>query len=311
MSGAPGTGGCWAGGRGTFPAGQWALPPGMKFIRRSLVFLLAGLAVLGAWWLPGRAQAPPSSRFAFADTTLLRDTVDLHFGGLFELADSLRMLPDSLRAQMIRYRLPFQRLVAMADSMGVPVDSVGVLIDRERFNPLSSRFAGAGQNSFRYTSGYDIGRITTTWTNGADYSLQRGPMLLTNHTTVQLQRTNSTSGLSLRQERSSRSEASWKLAQNLSLGGVAALSGFDSSDPGSLFNEGERKSEFQLSSRAQPQSGREVQTKLSALAGYLDLKNRSLVKRGLSGDLSGSSRILRGSWLSHDVTAGVNGNLSR
>ena len=40
------------------------------------------------------------------------------------------MLPDSLRAQIIRFRLPLRRLVSMADSMGVPVDSVGAVIAR-------------------------------------------------------------------------------------------------------------------------------------------------------------------------------------
>jgi hypothetical protein len=282
----------------------------MTSIRRSFLVLLALAAGLGAVSLPGRAQGP-SARYAFADTTLLRDTLGLRFDRLFETADSLQMLPDSLRAQIIRFRLPMRRLLAMADSMGVPVDSVGVVIDRERFNPLSSRFAGAGQTSFRYTSSYDIGRITTTWTNGGDYSLQRGNMLLTNSTSITLQRTNSSSGLSLHQDRLSLSTATWKLRPSLAVGGKATLSGFDQSDPGSVANVGERKHEFQLTSKAQPRFSKALTTELNLLGGYLDVNSLSLIKRGLSGDVNGRSRYVRGNWLSHDVTGGVNGNLSR
>src|SRR5690349_13044833 len=92
----------------------------------------------------GRAQQPSGSRFSFADTTLLRDTLGLHFQGIFEKADSLKgrgydTSPDQIRALMIQYRLPLDRLFAMADSMGVPIDSVGVMIAREAFNPFAIR----------------------------------------------------------------------------------------------------------------------------------------------------------------------------
>jgi len=288
----------------------------MTSIRRLALLLLALVAGLGAISMPGRAQGPgvataPSARFAFADTTLLRDTLGLHFDRLFETADSLGMLPDSLRAHVIRYRLPILRLLAMADSMAVPLDSVGVTIDRERFNPLAAGFATGTQSSFRYTSNYGIGRTNTSWSNGADYTFHRGKMLIRNGTTINMDRSNTTAGLSLRQDRLSRSEVSWKLSPALSVGGVAALSGYDQSDPGSVFDEGERKSEFQFSSHARPKLTRELTSDFSLLSGYLDLKNRSVVKRGLSGDLSSRTRYVRGNWLSYDLSAGAKGNLSR
>jgi len=274
--------------------------------------LVAGLGFIG---LPDWSAAQ-TSHFAFADTTLLRDTLDLHFTGLFEVSDSLareygrELSPDSLRAHVIRYRLPIRRLLALSDSMHVPVDSVGIYIDRERFNPLSASFEAAGQTSFKYRSNYTIGQTTTSWLNGADFLLQRGTMILRNGTDVTIDRTNATNGLSLRQTRNSRSEATWRLSKNVSMGGVATLSGYDASDPGNVGNESETKSEFQFSSRSRQQMRRGVNSDINLLTGYLDLKNSSTLKRGVSGDLNGHSRIERGDWFSHDFTAGVNGNVS-
>ena len=99
-----------------------------------LVPLLVGL--FGSA-LPGRAQQAAPARFAFADTTLLRDTLGLHFTGIFPAADSLQLAPDTLRALMIRYRYTLPRLIHLSDSLRVPVDSVGVVLERERFNPLA------------------------------------------------------------------------------------------------------------------------------------------------------------------------------
>jgi hypothetical protein len=282
----------------------------MQSLRRFAVLALVLAAGSGAFGLPGRSQAQ-TSRFAFADTTLLRDTLGLKFDRLFETADSLGMLPDTLRAQVIRYRLPIHRLLVMSDSMHVAVDSVGTYIDRERFNPLSTNYATNGQASFKYRSGYNIGKTTTSWMNGADFLLQRGPMLLRNGTDITIDRTNSTAGLSLRNTRNSRSEATWRVSRNVSLGGVASLSGFDNTDPGSISNENERKGEYQFSSRTRQQERRGITSELNLLAGYLNLNNRSQIKRGFSGDLNGRARFERGAWFSHDLTAGINGNLSR
>ena len=97
------------------PSPTWSLAKlhGLPDFRRLLVGLLLVVPAVLAFVPSGRAQAPVSARFAFADTTLLRDTLGLKFDRLFETADSLRMLPDSLRAQMIRYLLPMFRLIML------------------------------------------------------------------------------------------------------------------------------------------------------------------------------------------------------
>jgi len=288
----------------------------MSSFRRLAILSLALAGGLGFLGLPGRTAAQ-TSRFAFADTTVLRDTLGLHFDHLLEAADSLataygrEMTPDSLRAHIIRYRLPLPRLLAMADSMHVTVDSVGIYIDRERFNPLSSNYLSTGQSSFKYRSGYNIGKTTTSWLNGADFLMQRGTMLLTNTTDISIDRTNATNGLSMQQTRTSASQATWRVSRNVSMGGVATLTGFDSSDPGGIADQQERKSEFQFTSRSKQQLRRGITSDLNLLAGYLDLTNRSTIKRGFSSDLNGHSRVERGDWFSHDFSADVNGNLSR
>jgi len=139
----------------------------MIWFRRLSVLLLIPILWLPALSRPGRAQ-DASGRFAFADTTLMRDTLGLHFARLFPLADSLNITPDTLRALAIRYRYQPERLVSLADSLQMPVDSVGPYFDRERFNVLST----AGQqarNNFRYTTGYIVGLASSSWTNNADW----------------------------------------------------------------------------------------------------------------------------------------------
>ena len=288
----------------------------MSSFRRLAILSLALAGGLGLIGLPAGSSAQ-TSRFSFADTTVLRDTLGLHFDRLLETADSLGsaygrpVTPDSLRAHIIRYRLPLPRLLAMSDSMHVDVDSVGYYYDLDRFNPLAATYVAQGQASFKYRSGYNIGRSNTVWLNGADFLLQRGPMLLRNGTEISIDRTNASNGLSLRQTRSSRSEATWRVSKNVSMGGVATLSGYDASDPGAVSDVQERKSEFQFSSRSRQQLRRGVTSDVNLLAGLLNLDNQSQIKRGLSGDLNGHSRVERGDWFSHDVTAGINGNLAR
>ena len=102
----------------------------MILIRRLALLLLLCLIGWSAASRPVRAQTPVASKYMFSDTTLLRDTLDLHFDRLFELADSLRTSPDSLRAYSIRYLLPLDRLASLADSLRVPVDSIGAVLER-------------------------------------------------------------------------------------------------------------------------------------------------------------------------------------
>ena len=276
--------------------------------RRTVLTFVLAAASLVALHSPSSAQISP--RFAFADTTLLRDTLGLRFDRLFETADSLGILPDSLRAQIIRYRLPMARLVAMADSMRVPVDSVGVTIARERFNPFLAGVSTAPRTTFKYTSGYDIAKTLTIWTNGGDYSYTRGRFLLRNSTNITMERSKAANTLSLKQRRDSATEANWRLSQDLSLGGRANIRGYDNLR-GATANEGETMQEYQLSARTRQQYTRDITSELNLFTGYLDLRNFGQIKRGLSGDLNGRTRYARGNWLSHELNGGVNGNLSR
>jgi len=109
--------------------------------------------------MPGRAQQAPSGRYAFADTTLLRDTLGLSFDGLFPIADSLGISPDTLRALSVRYRYTLRRLVKLSDSLHVAVDSVGATMERESFSALNR--SARQTNEFTYTSSYSIQRTNT------------------------------------------------------------------------------------------------------------------------------------------------------
>jgi hypothetical protein len=275
--------------------------------RLSLLLLPAALGLLLAVF-PGHAQPGLSSRYAFADTTLLRDTLGLHFDGLFPLADSLSLTPDTLRALSVRYRWPLGRLVALADSLRMPVDSVGVYLDRERFNPLA---AGAGQHltTLHYSSGYDIQQTSSSWLNAADYKLVQGPFFLQNTTNVQMDRSTAGTQTSLRQTRASVTEGGWKFSPGFSLGARANLERFNSHDPGSINNQGESKNEFQFSMRTRQKPSRALQSELNFFSGVLDLTNSNQVKRGASGDLNGTVRV-QTKYVTHDLSGQVNGNLS-
>lgn len=280
---------------------------------RLALLLLPVLVSLGIQALPGRAQSPASSRFAFADTTLLRDTLGLSFERLFEVADSLQTPPDSVRALMIRYRIGMPRLVFMVDSLGMPVDSLGPALERERFNPFAQRRAGieASRRNFRYSSGYTIQRTSTSWTNGGDFDLAQGALFLRNYTNTLVDRYRAGGVESIRQTRDSNTEAGWFLNREVSLGGRLNLSRFYTKDPSSTSNEGEVKNEFLVSSRYKSAPGRKVGAELNAFGGLLDLTNRQLIKRGLSGSVDGRLRVQRGPAFSHDLSGSVNGNASR
>ena len=257
--------------------------------------------------LPGRAQQAPSARFAFADTTLLRDTLDLHFTRLFPVADSLQMTPDTLRALMIRYRLTMPRILHLADSMSVTVDSVGTFLDRAKLNPLVGN--GKTTNAFTYTSGYDIQRTTNTWTNGSQYRLNRGPLYVTNATNIELQRIISSNLTSLRQNREATTEGGFTVNKGLSFGAKAYQLRFFSIDPGSPDTQDENKTEYDFTGRART-NGKRVNTELNLSSGYLNDDNSSVLKRGLSGNLDGRVRYADNGVLTHDLSGSMSGNLS-
>ncbi len=298
--------------------GEFSVPPhgaspkhGMPRPGRLSILMVPLLVGLLGNALPGRAQQATASRYSFADTTLLRDTLNLHFVGIFPMADSLQITPDTLRALMIRYRYTLPRLVHLSDSLHVPVDSVGVVLERERFNPLAGNSGKGDKNDLRYTSGYTINRTSTTWTNGGDMNVQRGAKFLHSVTNVEMDRTDYGSGhTSLRQVRSTTAETGWRLSPSLSLGGRANLERYDNKDLGRV-GEADTKSEFQLSSRARRNFGRDVTSELNFFSGYLDQKNTAQVKRGLSSDLNGRLRVSSGTWFTHDLSGQVTGNLAK
>lgn len=270
--------------------------------------LLALLAVgLSAGVLPGRAQQS-DSRFFYADTTLLRDTLDLRFDGLFELADSLRVLPDTLRSISVRFRMPLSRIVWLSDSLGMPVDSVGPVMLREQFNPLAS--SGERLQTLGYQTTYTILQTSTTWANNSGYKLVRDALFLNNTTDIGMDRYRIGGRTALRQTRQSVTELGWRLSPDFSIGGRANLRRYDTRDPGSLNNEGEALNEFELSTRTRQRPASGLSSELNVFAGLLDLSNTSLEKRGLKGDVNGRVRYSRG-WLTHDLNGQFTGNLAR
>src|SRR2546422_10505344 len=177
---------------------------------------------LGSMAMPGRAQQAPGGRFAFADTTLLRDTLGLSFEGLFPLADSLSLSPDTLRALSIRYRYTLPRLLKLADSLGVVVDSVGPILRRERFNPLATGVRKV--SNFGYNSSYGIGQNYSTWINLADYQMGAGPAVLTHETNIQIDRRLTGGRTGFDQTRTLSTRADWRFSRDLSVGGKGDLS---------------------------------------------------------------------------------------
>jgi hypothetical protein len=289
--------------------------PGMAFPKRNTLLILPLSLCLLTLATPGQAQQAASARYAFADTTLLRDTLDLHFNGLFPAADSLQILPDSLRAMMIRYRLVIPRmsivrLVQLADSLSMPVDSVGPVFQRERYNPLADRGTRQSLADFQYTSGYDIQRTTTTWTNGSQYHLVRGPTYLNNLTNIELQRFSSGGAITQRQNREATTEAGVTPSRNLSFGGRSYQLRFFSIDPGSPTTQDETKNEYSLTARAQRKT-KSVVTEANLRSGWLDDHSTASIKRGFSGSADGKLRLQRGASFSHDLSGSLTGNLSR
>jgi hypothetical protein len=275
--------------------------------RLALLLLPAALELILAV-IPGHAQQTTSSRYAFADTTLLRDTLGLRFDRLFPVADSLGLTPDTLRALSVRYRWTLERLVWLSDSLRMPVDSVGVHLDRERSNPLAS--TAPQLTTFRYNSGYNVQQTSNSWSNTGDYRLVRGSLFLQNTTTIQIDRYTAGTQTSLRQSSSSGTEGGWRFSPDFSLGARVNLDRFNSSDPGSVNDQGESKNDFQFSIRTRQQPRRALRSEVNFFSGLLDLSNFQQIKRGVSADLNGTLR-LQSRYVTHDLSGQMNGNLSR
>lgn len=274
-----------------------------------LVVLLALGALSAALGPPSRAQTSPAPPFPFADTTLLRDTLGLHFDGLFELADSLRVRADTLRALSVRYGYSLGRLIALADSLRVPVDSVGPVLLRERFNPLASQVERT--SSFRYGSTYNILQTSSVWGNTADYSFVLGPLFVQNTTNISMDRRIAGGRVGLRQTRSSSTEVGWKFSPDFSVGGRANLSRFDNLSSSGTSRDAVTKNEYQFSVRNRQAPAPGLNSEINFFTGLLDVTDARQNKNGFSSDLSGRMSYQRGNWLTNDLDGQVTGNFSR
>jgi len=279
--------------------------------RRHRLALLLIPVVLGAISaaLPGRAQTPSTNRFAFADTTLLRDTLGLSFVNLFPLADSLRLTPDTLRALSVRYRSNPERLVQLSDSLRVPVDSVGVVLERERFNPLA-RTGNENVTALIYTTTYNVQQTQSSWGNNLDFNIERGPLFVRNLTLISIDRYSSGAIDTRRKTRNANTEAGWRLNQDVSLGARAIVDIFDSDDPSSGFIT-DKRNDFQFSGRSRQAPTRNLSTELNMFAGILDQSGSQQEKSGLTGEANARMLYRRGGWLSNELRADFRGNTAR
>ena len=281
----------------------------MILFRRFSILLVVSLLWLPSLARPGRAQ-DNTGRFAFADTTLLRDTLGIHFTRLFPLADSLQIMPDTLRALAIRYRYSLEKLVALSDSLQMPVDSVGPYFTRERYNVLSS----AGQparNNFRYNTGYTVGLSTSSWSNNADWDYARQALLLHSTTNIGLDRYQAGPYTQLHQNRSSVTELAWKVKPDLSMGGRVNLLSYDNVDPTGVGNESSTTNRFDFTFNSRQRPGRAITSRVNFSSGLLSVTDSRQQKRGLSAQLDGHLQAVRGTWLTNDLDGVLSGNTAR
>ncbi len=279
----------------------------MSRFRRLALWLAPLLVGVASMALPGRAQQATSSRFAFADTLLLRDTLGLDFSRLYPTADSLSVIPDSLRAWMIRWRLPIPRMLAMADSLGYPVDSVGPVIDRERFNVFSRTRSRAPVTTFTYGSTYNVQQTSNTWTNTSTFSHSRGSAIVQNNMEVRLQRITTAGRLVLNQTRTATPQADWSITKGHSIGGGATLYRTLDYTNGAGVTQQQNRSEFNLKGRSLTTPLRNLTSDINVLSGYENDDQTQALKRALTGEVRGRLRYSMRLFTS-DLNGRVRGN---
>src|SRR5580765_8273746 len=271
-----------------------------------LVFPLA-LGLLSSA-LPGRAQQAPASRFAFADTTLLRDTLGLTFENLFPLADSLGMAPQDLRALSVSYRLTLDRLLKLSDSLHVVVDSVGPVMLRERYNPLATTARRRG-NSFTYRSTYDITRTDSRWDNTTDFFVPFGKVLISGNSGSLFHRAQAGGRTNLDQSRTLSTRAGWTFSKNLSATASMDLSSLNNGTRGSLYNSSNDDNKYSLSGTSKFQPRRGTTSEFSFSGGTENYNGSDQQRKSLNGGLTGRLRNVSVSWFTHDASGGFSGDV--
>jgi len=276
---------------------------------RRLLLLVIPLALgLGSYVLPGRAQETPQGRFAFADTTLLRDTLGLTFEGLFPIADSLGMPPVDLRALSIRYRYTLPRLLKLSDSLHMVVDSVGEYMLRERYNPLATTARRRG-NQFTYRSTYDITRTDSRWNNTTDFFVPFGKVLISGSSGSEFHRAQAGGRTSLDQSRTLSTRAGWTFSKNLSATASADLSSLNNGTRGSLYNSKNDDNKYSLSGTSKFQPRRGTTSEFSFSGGAENYNGSDQQRKSLNGGLTGRLRNVSGSWFTHDASGGFSGDV--
>jgi hypothetical protein len=279
-------------------------------LRRLALLLVPVVAGMVSASLPGRAQQNTSSgRYAFADTTLLRDTLGLHFDRLFPLADSLRTTPDTLRALAIRYLVPIERIAMMADSMHAPVDSVSARIERERYSPFAANIQSITE--FNYGTSYAVLQNQNTWTNNLNTRVVRGTAYFSNVTTLSMTQVMTARSTSQKQNRNSDNELGWRVTPNGSIGVRALFIRFTSNDPSTIVNIDQPHTEYQLSIRTRQQPNSRVNSEINVLSGYLNVEDATQLKKGGSGEVNGHLTADYGDLATHDLSGSLSGDLSR
>jgi hypothetical protein len=276
---------------------------------RSFWVPTAAVLVLGFAFLatPGRGQEAPSVRTAFADTTLLRDTLNLKFDLLFPLADSLQISPGLLRSLSIRYRIPLLRIVHLSDSLRMPVDSVGAVMERESFNPLI--MGNQRLSAFSYNSSYQIGQEgRATWGNETEYTLSLGGIHARNVTRISFDRAR---GSLLAIARVSETETNYRYSKNFSTGARVYLQrdeGYDASGRSVVSSN-----EFQVTMRSSQQPSRAMRSGLNLFLGPFTEPGASgeTGKRGLSSKATGTFNYNHRGWLIYDLNSGLTARLGR
>ena len=268
---------------------------------------LALLALILGCFLGGRpavclAQTtfPPSNfdpRYATWDTTLVRDTLGLTFERLFPLSDSLRVKPEDLKFLSTRWRWSLGRLVKMADSMDVPIDSVGPIIDRERFNPLANV---STRTSMSYVSRYSPSASGDDWQNTLDHTLVHGAIVSNSHVDIDLHQ-NGRGGSNGRTEaRTATSTINWKFSPRYSLGTSLSSIRNDNVSPSGLYGRADRNNALGLVANSRPPSWRGFTPNLS---GTFDLNNVDQIgfqKRGWRVSSQGQLQY-SSPWVSHNL----------